>query len=108
ALRQRREGAAPFFAANMNNTRSPEFLPVHAVADRLDGDDIEDLLTDGCTPIATDDVGAELVKYVTTRSKDPGGTVDDQRAADVHRVSVVHAFVDRLVAKIALQYPDFF
>lgn len=108
ATRQRREGASKFNMANMNSSRSPELLPVFSGADRPDTDDLNAALLDGVSPIATDDVGAYLVKFVTTRSKDASGTVDDQRAADVHRISACHHIADRLVTKIAVTYGDFF
>jgi len=108
ATRQRREGAEKFNMANMIGARSPELLPVFNGADRPDTDDLNAALLDGVSPIATDDVGAYLVKFVTTRSKDASGTVDDQRAADVHRISAVHHIADRLVTKIAVTYGGFF
>lgn len=74
------------------------------VANWPDSNDINDALNDGITPIASRETGSYVVMAVTTRSKDSGGSVDDFRASEVHRVSVADEFVDEALATYALNY----
>jgi phage tail sheath gpL-like len=69
-------------------------LPVATEADWLDSDDINDAITDGITPIASDQTGSRMVMSVNSRSKDATGAVDDFRATDRHRVSFMDEFAD--------------
>lgn len=106
AIRQKEEGAAAFFCANMTGYETPELMPVYSATDIPDNDDLNGALTDGVTPIGTANNKASLVKFVTTYSKT--SSVNDQRAADVHRVSVVHSFMDIALARYVTQYRGFF
>lgn len=107
AARQNREEAAEFNMANLTGYRS-SLSKVYLSTDRLDPADIQSMLQNGVTPIQSDETGTYFVKYVTTRSKTPTGTSDDQRAADIHKISAAHNWANRFKALIAVQYPDFF
>ena len=72
-----------------------------------DQDDQNDAITDGLTPIASDDTGSFLVMSTTTRSKNAAGTVDDFRSLETHRVSVADEFSDTLLINYALTYEAF-
>ena len=69
-------------------------------------DDQNDAINDGITPIASDARGSYVVMTVTTRSKNTGGTVDDFRAAETHRVSVADDFTDTLLLRHTLNYSN--
>lgn len=100
ALRQK--GEARDSAYNFNLTRlAPYILPPYAAADRPDGDDVEDAILDGISPIASDDAGAYLVQSLTTRSKNAAGTVSDRRVARTNKVSVPDEFTDSLLIRFA-------
>ena len=92
AIRQKREKFTPF---NFDGYRRAEdwFVPgCLDAADRITRDDLNDALNDGITPIATDEIGSYVVMSVNTRSKDSGGTLDDFRATETHRVSIGDEF----------------
>lgn len=74
------------------------------VSDWADDDDIEDALTDGLTPIHSNDSGAFIVQSVTTRSKDSAGTLDDARASRSLKVSVADGFVDTVLVRFGQRY----
>lgn len=57
-------------------------------ADWPDGDDQNEAINDGVTPIASNQAGSYIVMSVNTRSKNSAGTVDDFRATETHRISV--------------------
>lgn len=78
--------------------------PAYDRADWPDMDDCNDAINDGLTPIASDAAGSFIVMSVTTRSKNSGGTQDDFRAAESHRVSVCDEYVDRLLARDAATF----
>jgi phage tail sheath gpL-like len=73
-------------------------------ADWPDSDDLNDAITDGLTPIASDQSGSRIVYLATTRSKNAAGTVDDPRALEAHRISAADLVVDRMLNRYALQF----
>lgn len=69
-------------------------LPAYAAADWPTEQDKNDAVTGGLCCIASNTVKSFLVMHVTTRSKDSTGTINDFRATESHRVSVMHDFRD--------------
>jgi phage tail sheath gpL-like len=104
AIRQKREEVDPAF--NFDSYRQADWLvpATHLQANWPDSDDLNDAINDGITPIASDSRGSYVVFSATTRSKNAGGTVDDPRALESHRVSVADAFMDEELAEWALNY----
>lgn len=91
--------------ANINGTRLTDILyPQFNTADWPTGDEQNDAILDGVSPIATDDTGAYLVMNLTTRSKNAAGTQDDFRSTERHRVSGADAFVDQLLGTWRLRF----
>jgi phage tail sheath gpL-like len=64
--------------------------PVYDVADRMDSDDINDLMHDGVTAINSSGGVSRLVSDFTTASKNAAGTIDDARKIQGHVISVGH------------------
>lgn len=79
-------------------------LPAYDTADWPDDDDNNDAVTDGITPIGSDQTGSFIVMSVNTKSKDSAGTLDDFRATERHRVSAMDYFIDRTLTRFRLQY----
>jgi len=73
-------------------------------ADWPDSTDLNDAITDGLTPIGSDGSGSYVVMMITTRSKDATGAVDDFRACESHRISVMDLFTDTLLLRHRVQY----
>lgn len=71
-------------------------LPAYAQADWPTDQDKQDGVTGGLCVVASNQVGASLVMHVTTRSKDSTGLINDFRATETHRVSVMHYIADTL------------
>lgn len=71
-----------------------------AMSDWPTKDDLNDAINGGLTPLMSTPTGAQLVMSVNTRSKGVGGTVDDFRATETHRVSVCDAVADTMIARI--------
>jgi len=67
-------------------------------ADWPTGDEQNEAINDGVTPIASNESGSYIVMSVNTRSKNSAGTVDDFRATETHRVSVADAVADEIVS----------
>lgn len=89
------------------NMYSPSNWPIQRAAlesDWPDAQDIEDAIVDGVTPIASSQNRSWIVKAVSTRSKDSTGAVDDFRAAEPHRVSVMDHFAATLVLQSSQRY----
>jgi phage tail sheath gpL-like len=95
-------------AANLDSYRQQDWLikPPFSAADYPDGDDLNDAINDGITAIGADDNGSYLTMWLTTRSKNAAGTVDDFRATEAHRVSVADEFVDEMLATYAIRYSN--
>jgi phage tail sheath gpL-like len=75
-------------------------------ANRPDKQDCNDAINDGLMPLGTDDGGSFIVMAVTTRSKDAGGTQDDFRAAEPHRVSIADEWTDLILARDAATWTN--
>ncbi len=75
-----------------------------AVSDWLSGDDQNDAINDGITPVASKSGGSYVVMSVDTRSKNSAGTIDDFRACESHRISGADEFVDELLVGTALNF----
>lgn len=69
-------------------------LPAYAQADWPSEQDKNDAVTGGVCCVTSNTVNANLVMHVTTRSKDSTGAINDFRATETHRVSVMHDFRD--------------
>jgi len=79
--------------------------PAFAVADWPDDDDLNDAINDGITPIASTTGASSIVMLCSTRSKTvAGGTIDDFRATEAHRISGADYHVDQLLQTYALRY----
>lgn len=103
AIRQKEEQVDS--AANMASYPLNDILlPAFTTTDWPNGDDQNDAINDGISPIATNDAGAYLVMSVNTRSKNAAGTQDDFRATETHRVSVADEFVDEQIADWNLNF----
>jgi phage tail sheath gpL-like len=104
AVRQKREQTDS--AYNLGGYSESDWLirPAYSETDWPDGDDQNDAINDGLTPIASRDGDTYIVMSVDTRSKNPTGTVDDFRACETHRISVCDEWVDERVAATALNF----
>jgi phage tail sheath gpL-like len=71
-------------------------LPAASNADWPSDQDKEDAVNGGLNTVMSDQVGAALVMSVTTRSKDSTGLINDFRATETHRVSVMHFMSDTI------------
>ena len=67
-------------------------------ADWPTGDEQNEAINDGVTPIASNSSGSYIVMSVNTRSKNSAGTVDDFRATETHRVSVGDFIAEAVVS----------
>ena len=67
-------------------------------ADWPTGDEQNEAINDGVTPIASNSSGSYIVMSVNTRSKNSAGTVDDFRATETHRVSVGDFIAESVVS----------
>lgn len=65
--------------------------------------DLNDAVTDGMIPIVSNQAGSAIAMLVNTRSKDSGGTIDDFRACERHRVSVIDDLADTAVLRHQLR-----
>lgn len=79
----------------------------YSKSDWPDGNDQNDAITDGLTVIASNDSGSYIVMACTTRSKASGGTLDDFRATELHRVSVCDYHVDNILLNYGLTFLGF-
>jgi phage tail sheath gpL-like len=75
-----------------------------STSDWPDGNDQNDAITDGITVAASNDSGSYVVMACSTRSKAAGGTLDDFRATELHRVSVCDFHVDTQLVNFGLTY----
>lgn len=104
---QKREQTDAAYNFDDYNESDWQILPAYAEADWPDGDDLNDAVTDGLIPVASNQTGSRIIMMVTTRSKDSAGTLDDFRATERHRVSVMDLFVDELLLQFSLTYKNF-
>ena len=79
----------------------------YSKSDWPDGNDLNDAITDGITPIASTDSGSYVVFAACTRSKAAGGTLDDFRATELHRSSVCDYHVDNVMLNFGLTFTGF-
>lgn len=100
AIRQLEEQTQSRF--NFDNYSTSGFIkPAPSVADwPTHESDLGDAINAGISPICSTDTGAYLAMSVTTRSKDSTGALDDFRASETHRVSVL----DEVAAVIQLNH----
>jgi phage tail sheath gpL-like len=107
AIRQKRENT--FSARNFDNYSGADWFiaPAAAQSDWPDLDDVNDAVTDGITPICSTQTGTFVAMTVSTRSKDATGLLDDFRASETHRVSVLDELADTIKINHALTYVDF-
>lgn len=106
-VRQKREEEDTAF--NFDDYRRSDWLvkPASLEADWPDLDDLDDAITDGLMPIASNESGSYIAFSATTRSKDSTGATDDFRALETHRVSVSDQLADTLLIRDALRYSGF-
>jgi phage tail sheath gpL-like len=107
AIRQKWEQVDPAYNFDSYADRGDWLIKgCYRDADRPSGDDLNDAITDGITPIATNAAGSFVVMSVSTRSKDSTGSTDDFRAAETHRVSVADDFTDTWLLRHVLNYSN--
>jgi len=107
SIRQKRESVLA--AHNFDSYRNAsDWLvpPAYSQADWPTQTNQNDAITDGLTPIASDQVGSYIVMSISTRSKNSAGTQDDFRAAETHRVSVADLYMDTVLVNYALNYEN--
>lgn len=110
AIRQKRENVGiQGLAYNFDKYSGADWFikPAPAAADWPDLDDQNDAINDGITPIASTATGSYVVMSCTTRSKDSGGTLDDFRATESHRISVMHGMMSVIKTNHALTFTNF-
>lgn len=110
AIRQKRENVGlPGLVFNFDKYNRADWLITAAPnqSDWPDNDDQDDAINDGISVIASTAFGSYLVLSATTRSKDSGGTLDDFRATESHRISSMHGLASQVTTNHALTYTDF-
>jgi phage tail sheath gpL-like len=107
AIVQKRENTRARF--NFDNYSGADWFikPAPNPDDWLDADDVNDAVTNGITPICSNQNRSYIAMSVNTRSKDATGLLDDFRAAETHRVSIMHKVVDTVTTNHALTFVDF-
>lgn len=104
AITQKREQVDPAYNFDQYNEPDWHILPAYSNADWPDGDDLDDAVTDGLTPVQSTQTGSYLVMAVTNRSKDSAGSLDDFRVLEPHRVSVLDKFATEVRNNFVLTY----
>ena len=105
AVVQKHEEVEPAFPGFDRYRRSDWLIqPAYANADWPSDIDENDAVTDGIIPIRSDQSGSYIGMMVNTRSKDAAGTLDDFRATERHRVSVMDFITDTMVLQFVLTY----
>lgn len=94
------DSASPVFDGYTNS----EILPARSNADWPSDTDVNDAVTDGICVIKSNQVNAQLAMHVSTRSKNSAGTLDDFRATERHRISVMDDFTDTVVQRYQQTY----
>lgn len=107
AIKQR--GEARTTRENFDTTYTDgHILPAPASSSWLDFElDIIEAVNDGLSPIQSTPTGTYLVMGVTSRSKDSTGQLDDFRASEPHRVSVLDELGDILSTRFQLTFRGF-
>jgi phage tail sheath gpL-like len=107
AIRQKYEQLDSAYNFDFYSNKSDWLVPgCFRDADKPSGDDLNDAIIDGVTPIATNESGSYVVISCTTRSKDSSGSQDDFRATESHRISVADEFVDTLLLRHQLNFAN--
>lgn len=101
---QKRQTTDP--AYNFENYAEPDWLikPAYSQSDWPSNDDLNDAINDGLTAIGSSSTGSRLVLLCNTRSKDSGGTIDDFRATEGHRISTADNFVATVMRNYKLTF----
>lgn len=110
AIRQKRENVGlAGLVYNFDKYNGTDwFIKAAPIAsDWPDLDDQNDAINDGITPIASTGTGSYIVMTATTRSKDSGGTLDDFRATESHRISAMHGLAAQVKQNHALTFTNF-
>jgi hypothetical protein len=104
AVHQKAESVTGGFVHD--NYRDADWMcpAVYDPSDRPTGTEINDSVTDGIIQIASDEFGSFMVMSVNSRSKDSGGTLDDFRATETHRVSFMDYVADTWLLRDGVQY----
>lgn len=104
AVYQKHESKDP--ATNFDGYAGPDWMVPNADLESNwpDADDQNDAINDGITIIASSPRGTSIAMSCTTRSKNAGGTVDDPRALESHRVAVGDKLMDNIVQAGALSF----
>jgi phage tail sheath gpL-like len=107
AVHRKRESIRSGFVED--NYRQPDWLiqAAYAEADWPTGTLANDAITDGITPIGSDQFGSFMIMSVNSRSKNAAGTIDDFRASERHRVSFMDYFGDIWLARDQATYAGF-
>jgi phage tail sheath gpL-like len=106
-VRQKREQVRPQFNFDGYSGSDWFIQPAYSDADWPTPTDADDAVTDGVTPIGSNKSRSNIIMSVNTRSKNSAGTIDDFRAAETHRLSVMHLLADTLVLNDRLSFSDF-
>lgn len=104
AIRHLRESVDSAYNFDGYRTDGWQVPAVYATSSWTTGDDQNDMINAGITPIASDNSGSYVVMSCTTRSKNDAGTVNDRRALQSHRVSVSDDFTDTWLQDLALNF----
>jgi len=106
-IHQKKESTEPHF--NFDNYTGTDWVlkKAYAESDWPDLDDVDDAVTDGVMIITSNQVRSMLAMSVTTRSKDLTGLLDDFRATETHRISVMDLLADTLVTRDLQQFAGF-
>ena len=105
AIRSKYEDVDPTY--NFATYTGPDWRinGAYATADYPSAADQNDAINDGITCIATSGTGSYPVMSVSTRSKTAaGGTIDDFRGCETHRLSMCDAWSDEVLQEFALMY----
>lgn len=107
AIHRKRESIRGGFVED--NYRAPDWLikPVYADSDIPTGTEVNDACVDGISIVGSDGTGSFLVMSLNSRSKNSAGTVDEFKATESHRVSVMDDFADTWQARHSATYAGF-
>jgi phage tail sheath gpL-like len=107
AITQKREAVESHYNFDGYSGADWFIRPAYANADWPDADDKNDAVTDGICCIESNQARSALTMHVTTRSKNAAGTIDDFRATESHRVSVLDEMADQWIIRDQLTYANF-
>jgi len=107
AITQKREAVETHYNFDGYSGTDWFIRPAYANADWPDSDDKNDAVTDGICCVESNQARSALTMHVTTRSKNAAGTIDDFRATESHRISVLDEMADTWVLRDQLTYSNF-